>query len=559
MNNRDYNVFFNTHTVSGIVISIGLYVIFLAGGFALFLENINHWEANEPAESAVTVIDYDRVLAQVEAEGYAMHGRDMFINNHHGHISVFSQPLSDSTLQGSQLSLLPDSVARGNINLELDGDTYAVAPSEEEAQEAALGDFLYDLHFFRQIPVVGIYLAGLVSVFFLFAIITGVIVHWNKIFSFFFTFRLKASLKNLWTDAHTALGVIGLPFQFMYAVTGAIFGLVILIFLPYAQILYGGDQQAMFEEVYPAFFSQQFETKGYTEAQVSINKLVEQSVSKIPTEHVEFISVGIKNYHDQNAHVGVTIGTDLTSHFFNTTEIAYRLSDGQMVHEVAVADNPPYVVGVVDFVHRIHFGNYGGYFIRVLYFLMALVTCFVIISGVMVWLKARDKKKYEAKQQYNTNVGAIYLGACLGLFPAIALMFILTKTFPAEMAHRFGWISWLFLAFWVGYTVYAYFVKNYFTINRNALLLAGVMGLLIPVFNGLHSGLWLWQSLPMGYPDSFFVDLAWLLTGALTTFVALRLTPQAEPAKATRKKQKLTTIRVSKPIHAVNPGPRPIQ
>ena len=40
---RLHNVFFNTHTISGIVISVALYVIFLAGAFALFQNNINNW------------------------------------------------------------------------------------------------------------------------------------------------------------------------------------------------------------------------------------------------------------------------------------------------------------------------------------------------------------------------------------------------------------------------------------------------------------------------------------------------------------------------------------
>ena len=44
MSNRNYNVFFNTHTVSGIVISIALYVIFFAGAFALFKGEIQIWE-----------------------------------------------------------------------------------------------------------------------------------------------------------------------------------------------------------------------------------------------------------------------------------------------------------------------------------------------------------------------------------------------------------------------------------------------------------------------------------------------------------------------------------
>ena len=50
MSNRNYNVFFNTHTVSGIVISIALYVIFFAGAFALFKGEIQIWEEGKNPE-----------------------------------------------------------------------------------------------------------------------------------------------------------------------------------------------------------------------------------------------------------------------------------------------------------------------------------------------------------------------------------------------------------------------------------------------------------------------------------------------------------------------------
>lgn len=77
---------------------------------------------------------------------------------------------------------------------------------------------------FAQVPYpYGYYLSGFVAFFFLFAILTGIIVHWKKIVSNFYLFRPMAKLKTLWTDAHTALGVIGFPFQFVYAVTGAFF------------------------------------------------------------------------------------------------------------------------------------------------------------------------------------------------------------------------------------------------------------------------------------------------------------------------------------------------
>lgn len=538
MSKRNYNVFFNTHTVSGIIISIGLFVIFFAGAFTLFWENINHWEANEPSHHHAGIIDYERVLEQVEAEGYAMHGRNLFIH-HHEHIEVFSGPLTDSTLRDSELGLLPDSISRGSINLSLDEKTYAKVEKQEVVFGQKLGGFIYLLHFFDQIPRFGRYLSGLIAVFFLFAIVTGVIVHWDKILSFFFTFRLKSSLKNLWTDAHTTMGMIGLPFQFMYAITGAYFTLIFVLAIPFLQIFHQGDFQAGAQELSPSFIFRQFETKGYSEEQVSINELVKQSFGEMQGDHAPHVEVTFKNYRDQNAHVGITLKHETSKNFFNSAEVAYRLSDGQKIYEQTLEENPPYAVAVMDTIAKLHFGNYGGYFLKILYFLLALLTCLVIISGVMVWLKAREKnKKYLPKRKFNTNVGAIYLGSCLGLYPAIALMFILTKTFPENMAHRFDWIRWLFLAFWMGYTVYSYIIKDYFKINKHALILAGAMGVLIPILNGVHSGLWLWKSFPMGYSDSFFVDLAWLVCGGITLYIGLTLKPKKqEKAEIEDKKE----------------------
>ncbi len=199
---RDYNVFFNTHTVSGIVISLGLFVCFFAGAFALFVDEINHWEANQKRAIFRKEIDYEKVLALVEAEGYVMEGRNFSIRRRsepRNVIQVRSQALEIETPAKNEATPAKQEEAKttGAIFLEIDPKTYQLLVKERGKQETQLGSYLYRLHYFEQIPRVGIYLSGLVAVFFLFAIITGLIIHWQKIWSNFFTFRLRASVKNL--------------------------------------------------------------------------------------------------------------------------------------------------------------------------------------------------------------------------------------------------------------------------------------------------------------------------------------------------------------------------
>ena len=69
MNNRHYNIYFHTHTVSGIVISVVLFVIFFAGSFSFFRDEIINWERNE--STAITreiQLDYNTTLNKLDKE-----------------------------------------------------------------------------------------------------------------------------------------------------------------------------------------------------------------------------------------------------------------------------------------------------------------------------------------------------------------------------------------------------------------------------------------------------------------------------------------------------------
>ncbi|MEM9077299.1 MAG: PepSY-associated TM helix domain-containing protein [Bacteroidota bacterium] len=547
-NKRNYNVFFNTHTVTGITISVALFVCFFAGAFALFMENINRWEANEKGVENQKQADVEAVLATLESKGYALEGRTFIIDFYAREapgILVRSAPITleqDSTATATNVA--KDSLANANINLELDTNTLTVPSEETMGRDGKLGDFLYHLHYFQQIPAIGIVLSSLVALFFLFAIVTGTIVHWRKIVSNFFTFRLKSSLKNLWTDAHTALGIIGLPFQFMYALTGAFYGLIIVALLPYALVYFGGDFNQIGGYIAPSFGTIEKSGK-ILEDHMSINGLIDETLAYWENPSTERIRIKIDHYKDRNAQLMVDAWIDAPKNFFNEAIRTYRLLDGEVVYDKPLNTNF-YGVSTGNVMAKLHFANYGGYFIRLVYFVLALITCFVILSGVMVWLEARNTKKYEYKKGFNTNVGAIYLGASLGLFPTIALFFCMTKLFPMEMEGRFGTMSTVFFLFWLGYTIYAFFLKDFHKINKHALLLAGVLGLFIPVLNGIQSGLWPWVSLSQGYIDSFFVDVSWLVIGAISLWVGIKTKRLVAHKKKKILELKKQTIEVSR-------------
>jgi uncharacterized iron-regulated membrane protein len=110
-------------------------------------------------------------------------------------------------------------------------------------QSYSIGEFLYRLHFLAPLNVVPIFLggpfgytlAGLVSFLFLFALLTGLLLHWDKLVSNFFTFRPWSKWKAVWTDLHTTLGVIQFPFQLLFAITGIVLILNSVLLTPFAK------------------------------------------------------------------------------------------------------------------------------------------------------------------------------------------------------------------------------------------------------------------------------------------------------------------------------------
>ncbi|UTN05530.1 PepSY domain-containing protein [Flavobacterium bizetiae] len=509
MNNRNYNIYFHTHTVSGIVISVVLFVIFFAGSFSFFRDDINNWERNESTAITKEIqLDYNTALKQLDKE-HVLHGRNVTIskNSNERRVAVY--------MEGTKDTLAPAKQKEGSF-FYLDTKTLKSFTYE---QSYSLGEFLYRLHFLAQIPYpVGYYLSGFVALFFLFAIITGVLLHWKKIVSNFYIFRPKEKLKTLWTDAHTALGMIGLPFQFVYAVTGAFFMIKLLIVAPAVMALYNGDQDKLYNELEYNDPVYKFENKKLA-TPFDIDKLVAKAKSN--WNDFEITRVFIQNYGDANMHV--VVEGEMLSHkkFTGIGKVIYRIADGKEIAKKNPITQNNYLDVVKNVLYKIHFGDYGGYTLRIVSFVLGIITCFVIISGVMIWLVARQKNNLpEKKRRFNAAVVRIYLAICLSMYPITALAFIVTKIFyPLSQNNLFT----VYFGGWLVLTIFFILKKNDAFTNKFCLISGSILGFLIPVTNGIVTGNWFWHSFMHNQIQVFFIDVFWIVLASLTLYVAYHL------------------------------------
>lgn len=514
MNNRHYNIYFHTHTVSGIVISVVLFVIFFAGSFSFFRDEIINWERSE--STAITreiQLDYNKALKNLDKE-YVLHGRNITISKPsvENRVAVY--------MEGTKDTLAPAKQKEGTF-FYLDNKKFKSYTYEESY---SLGEFLYRLHFLAQIPYpVGYYLSGFVALFFLFAIITGVLLHWKKIVSNFYVFRPKEKLKTLWTDAHTALGMIGLPFQFVYAVTGAFFMIKLLIVAPAVMALYKGDQDKLYKDLEYNDPDYKFEYKKLA-APFDVNQLV--SKAKSNWSDFEITRVFIQNYGDANMHVLVEGELLSEKKFTGIGKVIYRISDGKEIARKNPVTQNGYIDVVKNVLYRIHFGDYGGYALKIVSFVLGIITCFVIISGVMIWLVARQKNNLpEKKRRFNAAVVRIYLAICLSMYPITALAFIGTKIFyPLSQSNLFS----LYFGGWLLLTIFFIIKKNDAFTNKFCLISGSILGFLIPITNGIVSGNWFWTSFMENKIQIFFIDVFWIVLASLTLYTAYHLKPKKE-------------------------------
>ncbi|MFA9192060.1 PepSY-associated TM helix domain-containing protein [Flavobacterium sp. FZUC8N2.13] len=514
MNNRNYNIFFHTHTVSGIVISVVLYVIFFAGSFSFFKDDITSWEKGESTLQTNKIqLNFDQALKVLDT-AYDLHGRKI----------SFYQPQNEHSV-GTSLEASKDSLAskkgKESQYLILKNSTYKTTSYEESY---SLGEFIYRLHFLAQIPYpVGYYLSGFIALFFLFAIATGVLLHWKKIISSFYVFRPKEKLKTWWTDAHTSLGMLGLPFQFVYAVTGAFFMIKLLIIAPSVQLLYQGDQEKFYKELEYSGTEYTFENKTLTKS-FSINEMV--AATKKNWKNFNISRVEIQNYGDVNMHVLIEGEIDYGKKFTGIGKMVYKVATGEVVSKKDPITQTTYLDSVKNILYRIHFGDYGGYGLKIISFVLGILSCFVIISGVMIWLVARDKKNMPGKKRrFNEGVVRFYLAICLSMFPVTALTFIVAKMYyplGQDNTYAIYFISWLLMS------IFFILKKNNRFTNQFCLLSGSILGFLIPITNGIKTGNWFWVSCSNNQFQPFFVDVFWIILSAITLYASFKLKTTAK-------------------------------
>lgn len=232
---------------------------------------------------------------------------------------------------------------------------------------------------------------GLMALLFVAALISGGVIYSPFMRRLDFgTVRTGRSRRLKWLDLHNLLGVVTLAWMLVVGVTGVINELSTPLFGLWLQT----DVKAMLSKMQERPID---DVSELSSPQAALDTVKAALPGKVATSMAFPGSPFGTPYH----YVVWTKGKEpLTSRLFSPALVNGRT--GEFGGEVGM----PWYLRTLELSRPLHFGDYGGMPLKVIWILLDLVTIVVLVSGLYLWLSRRGSPIGEAEQQPMAGHGA---------------------------------------------------------------------------------------------------------------------------------------------------------
>ena len=350
----------SAHAAIGLLAGGLLYLVCLSGTVLVFYEEWQRFEQNDAPE--MERIDPAAVQRGIAAMLDSERGKPA-TTHLYVHLPVPELP---------RTTITTDTQA-----VHIDSQGRIARPEENKWSE-----FLYALHYTLNLPaLVGITIVGVLGMLMIALAVTGLIAH-PRIFRDAFRLRTRHGGGVALADWHNRLSVWTLPFSLAIALTGAVIGLATVGGYAVAARYYGGDVEALFATVFgdePAHDAARapvpdvvpalrYMSANHPDVQVTYVVLHDPGTAG---QHVQLVGG-----HPRRLIFGEYYAFDREGRFKGTAGLA----DGDLGRQAAASN------------YNLHFGNYGGLPVKIVYVLLGLAVTIVSATGVYIWLGKRRRR-----------------------------------------------------------------------------------------------------------------------------------------------------------------------
>ncbi len=431
----------SVHTWTGVIAGLFLFIAFWAGALTMFKPQIQQWASPPVALPTIRIDQMDELVeAAVAADKSVQKGFSLTLNSREQHKSpmVWFE-------KGSDRGLSLDAV-EWHASLDDSGELL-----RQQVNPSMLGRLIDQLHRTAGIPgevghdSLGVFFMGAISVLYFLALVSGVVILLPTLVKNLFALRRKEK-KRFWLDAHNLVGITSLPFHIIISLTAIVF--------------------AFHHEIYDALGAAVYpEGKKSPMASISLPKDsfdVEQL--KLPSDFIaqlEALAPGYDvvefNYMGLNSpRAIVRVGLDNPDAMLRGPiyDFAFfHAFTGDLLFTSGLpGDEEPWSSIVASFF-ALHFGSYGGFWGRWMYFFMGLGGAFLFYTGNLLWLEKRRKSGLTADATKNKShrwLAATTVGVCLGSVIGVGASMLGAKWLTLwldNLNHAYLWIYYSFFLF----------------------------------------------------------------------------------------------------------------
>lgn len=367
----------SSHSWLGLMVGGLMYIICLSGTLTVFYEEIERWE--QPV--AQEYLDFDPKVLEDSFNRY--------------------MSASETVMTEHMYLVFPnDTLPRVKLSSDDEGFYLNRDGSIGERAHDEVSELLTGLHVYLHLPVtIGAVIVSATGAILCALIISGFLAHPSIIKD---AFKLRSGMVGRLgqVDLHNRLSVWGSPFHLMIAITGAYYGLALLVAAVFAASIEGATTQSLYEEVFPP------EPQLTNQAPVyGVARAVEQVRELEPEGQLLYLIV--HNAESDSRFMELYVQKPGILAWSET----YRFdSAGNLLGPVGYTEGG--ARQVLYSVYRIHFGHFGGFLTKLFYTVLGLALTVVSATGINIWLE---------KRKYRDALNVIWPGIVWGMPLALAV------------------------------------------------------------------------------------------------------------------------------------------
>jgi uncharacterized iron-regulated membrane protein len=372
------------HKWTSLVCTIFMLLLCLTGLPLIFHEQIDGWLGNSVVAPEMAVdaprADADRVLAT----GHALYPHKVmqYMSREEGEDRIWNLTMGDTVTSGDYTSIAVDARTAKVIAVpKVDGTFMSVM-------------FRLHVDLFAGLP--GTLFLGFMGLLLVIAIVSGVVLYAPFMRKLDFgTVRRQRTTRLKWLDLHNLLGIVTLVWAFVVGATGMINTWADLV-LKYWQ----NDQLAQMVAPY----------KGLPPpvTLAPMQQVLDAAVRLEPGMNFGFVAWPGTSFSSPHHFAVFMRGRDaLTSRLYKP--VLVDAATGVVTDSRAL----PWYLTALQISQPLHFGDYGGVAMQVLWALLDIATIIVLGSGVYLWLRRGRKADAPVAAEAPAEANA--------LAPAVAL------------------------------------------------------------------------------------------------------------------------------------------